>query len=249
MSIRAAKPSMSISDFITSTTAESNQRGDWYSIHKTTKQYLLSLDRPCYIYGASLGGKSVLSHLKCLGISVAGFLDSMKSKWGTTLDELPVMPPATVTSDDVIVMASIYQYEIVESLRKRGIVNIVPYDDFVGDICDVDRNYVRSHIDEYSEFASALHDEQSIVMLKGLLHFSLTRTFNLFKPSPYSVYCHPDVKAEAGDVIIDGGAYIGDTAEMMFKATNNECFIHCFEPFKGSMPIGLTHTPTRYSIF
>lgn len=45
----------------------------------------------------------------------------------------------------------------------------------------------------------------------------------------YDQYEHKDVGIKKGDVIIDGGAFIGDTAVLFAEKLNKDCSIHSFE--------------------
>lgn len=45
----------------------------------------------------------------------------------------------------------------------------------------------------------------------------------------YNQYEHGSVSCDAGDVIIDAGAFIGDTAVLFDHKTGGDCDIHCFE--------------------
>ena len=42
-------------------------------------------------------------------------------------------------------------------------------------------------------------------------------------------YTHKEVSVSKGDVIIDAGAFIGDTAAVFYKKTDGDCSIHSFE--------------------
>lgn len=45
----------------------------------------------------------------------------------------------------------------------------------------------------------------------------------------YNQYEHKTFKIKSGDVIIDAGGFIGDTAALFCEKTSNNCFIHAFE--------------------
>lgn len=45
----------------------------------------------------------------------------------------------------------------------------------------------------------------------------------------YNQYEHKDFKVRPGDVIIDAGGFIGDTAALFCTKTDGDCFVHAFE--------------------
>lgn len=45
----------------------------------------------------------------------------------------------------------------------------------------------------------------------------------------FNQYTNENFKIDAGDVIIDAGAFVGDTAVIFAQSTNNDCLVHAFE--------------------
>lgn len=66
------------------------------------------------------------------------------------------------------------------------------------------------------------------------MKYRATGNKHFIKKSSYPQYFHPEVSPLPGDVIIDGGAFIGDTVELINNELNSNCEIHSFEPSKES---------------
>jgi len=229
--------------------AESERRGDWMASYRSTDVYLRSLAMPCFIYGASNGGRHILTRLNDLGIPVAGFVDSSSNKWGMQFCGLLVSDPSSLKCEDVVVIGSMYEVEIAQYLNSRGVLNIIPYDDFIASIIMIDRDYVVKCASQYESLEALLSDAASTECLRWLIEYGLTRRLNNTYVSSYHQYAHPLVQACPGDIVVDGGAYTGDSAASVFALTSGNCTIHAFEPFNESYAslVAMANDPRFYN--
>ncbi|GGH58113.1 hypothetical protein GCM10008014_30410 [Paenibacillus silvae] len=75
-----------------------------------------------------------------------------------------------------------------------------------------------------------LEDSESREILDSITLYQLTRDTKYLHATTYDQYFHLVVMPSQDDVIIDGGAYIGDTAEIFASFLLNKRSIHSFEP-------------------
>lgn len=79
-----------------------------------------------------------------------------------------------------------------------------------------------------------LADEESRRTLFSILRFRVSNEAGFLRMAAYREYEHPLVRAEAGDVIVDGGMGDGFTAIRFAKACGPAGRVHGFEPDAGS---------------
>lgn len=81
----------------------------------------LVIGKNCKIFGAGFLGEHIINTLRKHGIKPACFLDNDSKKWGTRFAGLEVQSPDSLTTNDFIIIASIYSYEIAEQLQNKGL--------------------------------------------------------------------------------------------------------------------------------
>jgi len=79
-----------------------------------------------------------------------------------------------------------------------------------------------------------LFDYESKQTFERLLAHRVSANPNCLSKSSYQQYFHPKVSPKQGDVIIDGGAFIGDTVQVFNDYLNSDCKIYSFEPSKNT---------------
>lgn len=93
---------------------------------------------------------------------------------------------------------------------------------------------ISTHEEKIREAYCLLEDEASKEYWKNALLMRITRQPLLIKPNSHAVVIgeyKEVVKLEKGDVIIDCGAYIGDTAKIYMERLAGDCSLHAIEPF------------------
>lgn len=85
-------------------------------------------------------------------------------------------------------------------------------------------NLLKSNFDRVLELYSILEDEES---RNTLFNFDIKLTYPL---SSYQQYFHPYIRPEDGDVIVDGGAFTGDTIQCIVDRGIKFREIYAFEP-------------------
>jgi len=227
---KTSKNPVNITEFIDSILKDQAMQKWWMIRHGSLDEFLVNLDKPVKIYGASKGGQYVKNILEKKGAKIFCFVDSDPAKWGGKLDQLPVLSPGELCQGDVVAISSMYQNEIVPVIKDSGLYAIITYDDFLNDIRLFNRDFVVKNKGVFEEYNRFLADADSREILLNLVYFYLTRDPFSTRISPYVQYSHPEVKANSGDKIFDVGAFNGDSIELFMNDSNNNCSIYAFEP-------------------
>lgn len=85
-------------------------------------------------------------------------------------------------------------------------------------------------LDEIAKAYFLLEDEASRQTFLSVLEYRMTADPLRLRIAYWPQYFHPLVRPRAGDVIVDGGAFIGDSAEGFLQALQGDAMIHSFEP-------------------
>ena len=94
---------------------------------------------------------------------------------------------------------------------------------------------IAANIDRIQSARELFTDPASRELYDALLAFRLTCDLRLLPLPEYPLYYHPAAAPRAGDIIIDAGAYDGDTALSFAHATDNRARIYAFEPGRENM--------------
>lgn len=204
-------------------------RYEWMRIYGGRDQFLASLSS-VKVWGASNGGRLVLKELSRFGVEVECFIDSDAGKVGADLEGIPIKSPDAVRNGDVVVIATMHQSEVFhEHLAGRPIF-IIPYDDFQNEIFRWNVDFIKTNLPALDENFRRLADQESREIFLSCIRFGITRDLSGVSVSDYPQYVHPAVKAEPGDVVIDGGAFRGDSLDKFFSSALGKCKVTCFEP-------------------
>ncbi len=185
------------------------------------------------VWGASNGGLMALRKLQKHGVGVKFFVDIDKNKQGNKLEGIPILSPELIKKDDFVVIGTIYVNEVVKSLIELGVNN---YLDILSIIAiyelGIDGLKLINHLEKISTVHKSLSDEKSKKNYINIIAYVIDKDAkHIFDSiSDYKQYFHPDVKPEVNDVIVDAGAYTGDTVDEIIKTIGNRCKIYCFEP-------------------
>ena len=191
---------------------------------------LRSLPSSVVVFGAGEGGSFAASELSKKGVMVKSVFDNDSSKWGGLLDKQWNIEKPWPTNE-LIAIGSIYAIDIAKQLKNMDCSYT-----YYGPCFDRDRFFFGDlPRDEIQWLTDEMQDPESLSVLSGLLEFRQTADPLSLFVSSYDLYQHPMVKARADMVIVDGGAWEGDTAENFLEQTNNRCTVVCFEPDEKSL--------------
>lgn len=171
--------------------------------------------------------------------------DNDERKWGKTICGFLVKSPETdlknyVTKETAIVISTNgYQYEIASDLVKnKGIDErqIFCNSNKIVEKWRYRPEMILGNLERIKNVCAQLADKESKDYYMNFLKACMTRNPFFYRANPRSVdsYRYKSEIARiglyGGEVILDCGAYNGDTARLFRKITNNNCEIYCFEP-------------------
>lgn len=180
------------------------------------------------IFGAGSYGIKVYKLLNEKGFNIENFFDNNEELWDTEVYGKKVLNPSKISGDISIVLASSWSKEIVKQLKenksfKGKIYLIDPWEQIL------ETTIIDEDINQLDFFYNKLKDEDSKNVLINILKSRIVKK-EFFKVN-YEQYFHCIVSAIDGDIIIDGGAFIGDTIQALNKNINlKDLEIHSFEP-------------------
>ncbi len=183
---------------------------------------------PVVIWGASSGGKRVLSALRDYGVSVKYFVDSDPLKWGSRVSGLEVKDPNSLQRDEVVVIGSVYEKEMVQVLKGKGIryvSGVLGLLEF-----SIDGRLLLEKRDLLFEVWQMLSDDESRDTFVKVLVYAVDGDASKIAVSRYRQYFHPLVRPVGGDIVVDGGAYNGDTVLGVVGEVGKDVVIFAFEP-------------------
>ncbi|MDZ4262723.1 MAG: hypothetical protein U1B30_10370, partial [Pseudomonadota bacterium] len=190
------------------------------------------------VFGAGGSGKHAIRVLQERGVKIVCVCDNDQKKQGCTVRGIPVIAPEQLHEYPgiMVFVASDWGADIGKQLQQLGVKYY-----YLGFAFDFERwksHYVPAQIlgaAEQIEAAYALlADEPSRATYRALLKYRLTLESAFFLPVDFPQYYHPLVSPEAGDVILDGGAWSGDSALEFARDLDRNCTIYSFEPEAGN---------------
>ncbi|MFA7083385.1 MAG: FkbM family methyltransferase [Arcobacteraceae bacterium] len=189
---------------------------DFHSLHNVS------------IFGAGSYGIKVYELLTKQGFNIENFFDNNEKLWDTEIYGKKVLNPSKMSGDIPIVVASSWSKEIVKQLKKnKNFKGEIYLSDPWGMFCDT--SISDEDIKQLEFFYNKLEDTESKEVLINVLKSRMC--IEEFNNVQYEQYFHPIVHAKNNDIIIDGGAFIGDTIEALNKdETLNNIEIYSFEP-------------------
>jgi len=209
------------------------------------------------LWGASKGGKETKRMIEHYGGEVVAFIDSDRKKWGTKFQNLEVFSPEKVpefVKERVkIVVSTMYDravsslLEKVFGLRLLKEYSISPITSWhnlerLGDFGGVNfLNLLRENIDKVENIFSFFRDESSKktyfeILRSRIYHFNFEVQVN-YPISNFHHYFHPEVRPRNGDIIVDGGAFVGDTISDVVEGKIKFRKIYAFEPDKDNLSV------------
>jgi len=166
------------------------------------------------------------------GVTVEAFVDSDYAKVGLSVEETPILAPSDVSDLDTVVVGTMYQKSVFDTYLSKSDSTIIPYDDFQNHISRWNIDFVKDNFTRLQGFYRLLEDEASRSVLKSAIRFAITRDLTKIAYSDFAQYAHPKVKARRDSVILDGGAYNGDSVSRFMSDAPDLKSIFCFEPMR-----------------
>ncbi len=201
----------------------------------------LSFDK-YVLFGAGDSSDAVFRFLAAQGKQVIAYLDNDPGLHGRTRHGVGIHRPENVHSflnDEVaIVISCCFQNDIARQLTDELKVSRRRIFSYISGMYH--RHYtpelLEQNKDKIERLMLSLEDDESRNYLMGLMQFRWTMDPSFLRPNKkvaghYS-YTERIVGPKKGDMIIDCGAYDGDSARIFLDRLGGDCKIHAFEPFE-----------------
>ncbi|MGC8791329.1 MAG: FkbM family methyltransferase [Desulfurella sp.] len=212
--------------------------------YKISEEFIKKYDN-YVVFGASVGGARTKEFLDKLGKNVVYFVDNDINKKGKEfLGKIVKHPSEILFFDNKVIIASMWWYDIKKQLEEHyGLLGnieffLAPFL-FIGNM-ELENTqkrflpHLKLNLNNYLQIFDLLEDDTSRVLYFRILKGRVFSVKNLIWPPvlkvEYNQYFHPKVKPEDDDIIVDAGAYIGDTIEEIIKQNINYKKIYAFEP-------------------
>ncbi|AHF97889.1 hypothetical protein DESACE_04245 [Desulfurella acetivorans A63] len=214
--------------------------------YKISEEFIKKYDN-YVVFGASAGGAKTKEFLDKLGKNVVYFVDNDINKKGKEfLGKIVKHPSEILFFDNKVIIASMWWYDIKKQLEEHyGLLGNIEF--FLAPFVFIEngdmelKNTQKKFFDllklnfyNYLQIFDLLEDDASRVLyfrvLKGRVFYGKNLIWPPMPKVEYNQYLHPKVKPEDNDIIVDAGAYIGDTIEKIIKQNINYKKIYAFEP-------------------
>jgi FkbM family methyltransferase len=210
---------------------------------------------PAVIYPAARMGRQAAQRLRAMGVQVVAFGDSDPTLSGTVIDALPVFSPAEIAAhhrhDAILVASTMFDSAIGEDLRARGCSAVIPVGylnlrlpevfsarEYRGSWTAVTDSINRPAIeDAFSLLGDA--DSRRAFLGKLAYYLSLDKAHLDKIRSKATIYFDSSIYAlGAAEVVVDGGAYTGDTFRSFRERSANQFHSYfAFEPDEASYAV------------
>jgi len=198
------------------------------------------------IFGSGSFGQDMARNLIYANRKVDYFIDNDDSKHGSIILGIEVISLDQLLSKQynhdplLIVICSTWHKQIQQQLLNANVSNFIVADNIrmsklaykSSDKREMFEQFFNSNKEKFDEVYNIFEDSPSKELYLKLIAYRVSGNINCLKVSEFKQYQHPEVMPEIGDVIIDGGGYIGDTAIQFNEIVNENCTIHSFEPSK-----------------
>ena len=91
-------------------------------------------------------------------------------------------------------------------------------------------NFLQQNRAAIEQLWQALEDVESRLVLASIVRQRVTGELGYLRVSQYAEYCHPSVKAEPGETVIDAGAFNGATSASFARRVGRRGLVYAFEP-------------------
>lgn len=188
------------------------------------------------IYGTGEAGLAIHGILKDNGVEVYCFTNSDPSRWNGSINDISVVSPESLKNikNVCVLIASCDSRAIIERISNVGISDY-DWDLYLSMSALPMREVYLKNIDKIKNIGKVLGDNLSRKVLFTLVKHAFSLDSKLLSSicQPNQYFINNRFAIKKGDVVIDGGAYVGDTITAVLNRCGNKFgMIHSFEPNK-----------------
>lgn len=167
------------------------------------------------IYGAGAAGQLAYQSLTRMGVKPVAFADSDPGKWGKQRCGLNILPPEAIPREAIVCLeARGWEDAIYRELHARGHRRFATTYLWQYLNPETSAAYIAANLDACCATLDLLADDESRERYLRMLWYRLTLDPGVIRlTTDYQTYFHPGVHPADGEVVIDGGAYLGDTIQ------------------------------------
>lgn len=201
---------------------------------------LLQADR-VLMFGAGNASREIARFLRDQGKTIAAYLDNDPARAGSRHEGVEVMTPEAVHRPDLRELPIVVSTEAQAAVGKQLLSSLgVPLARVFSQVSHMLRGHyrtslLREHRADLEWLLGRVADDESRAYLEALIRVRWTmdpsRSRRNARVRGQYLYAHPDTALEPGDVIVDCGAYTGDTAREFLERLGGKASIHALEPF------------------
>ena len=201
---------------------------------------LLEADR-VLMFGAGNASRGMARYLRDQGKTVAAYLDNDPARAGSRHDGVEVMAPGAVHHPDLRTLPIVVSTEAQSAVGRQLLDDLgVPLARVFSQVSDMLRGHyrtslLREHRADLEWLLGRVADEESRAYLESVIRVRWTMDPSQSRRNAHVrgqyLYDHPDTAPQPGDLIVDCGAYIGDTAREFLERLGGQASIHALEPF------------------
>lgn len=186
------------------------------------------------LFGTGALLPKALDFLNKREIKVKFLTDNNKEIQNKYKENILVIAPEDIVQYNLpVLIISMYSKDIALQLINLGVKEfqdfsfIFDYERWNGHF---DKEKIKNSQVEINNFIELLEDSESKNIIESLLKYRQSLNPSAINNAHFDDYFHPLVAPIKGDVIIDGGAWHGDSSLNFSKKLNNNCTIYAFEP-------------------
>ncbi|MBP1560062.1 MAG: FkbM family methyltransferase [Oscillospiraceae bacterium] len=196
-------------------------------------------NKKIYLYGCGNHVRFVADYLKYHDIKITAILDTFKEG---IFSGIPVIRYSDFLAEKpdpekciIIISAPAKAKEISDNLKRSGNWNFWLFSSVLGIfMSDLDeyRNYLAQNWDEFIKFSNSLEDDLSRKTLECVLKGKVSGDPKYFAEcyAPNQYYPNDIIKFSDNEVMVDLGAYDGDSLSEFIKVCPEYRSAYCFEP-------------------
>ena len=213
---------------------------------KRSLKDLFSFDK-FVLFGAGESSNEVFNYLFSKGKKIVAFFDNNTDLIGKKRNNISIYSSEDIykyiKKDVAFVITSSYQYEIATQLINTNgvkLTNVFPY---VTEMFSEQYNpsFIKKNESHIKNLIKNMADPESKDYLVRLMAFRWTMDPRFLRPNnnikSFYNYNIKSLKVQKDDVVVDCGAYIGDTAELYLKQIDGKCKIYAIEAFPSNFDI------------